>query len=183
MTDNNNPQAWESLCLTEPVLIHKIDKKSYWIISDDLDDRAREAVNLIFNNEDDLYSFWKIGSDQELSSVAMSINAGRGSLKEQIDFIWVAPEEIERIGIELIPKLEGECFQSQKLHYDAILNKSLALELCKYLMSADDGGSHQDSGRVLRLKKGKMKRIAAYMESKACRVFLLPETDCECIKI
>lgn len=155
-----------------PVYIHKIDRRSFWESTEDTDERTSNAVKLIFKDPEFIYSFWRVTSNLDLCCVAASLNAGRGSLEEEINFIWLTDLDLGAFDLTLKQADEGKCLYARKLHYDLPIPPEKAHSLCKKLMQ---------SGRsACRYKKSHMRVIVPYLQHKGCKAYEVELKSCNC---
>jgi len=155
-----------------PAYIHKIDRRTFWESTDDIEKRADNAVARVFKDPECLYSFWRVESDFDFSCVAASLNANRGSPSEEINFIWTTDTELN--AFNLIPEQveEGKCLYARKLHYNISINSSQAYKFCFNLMELQR--------KACRCKKNQMPLVIQHLTEQRCEVYDAQTGMCSC---
>lgn len=84
-----------------PVFIRKIDSRARWNPEEcsTIEERARVVAEKLFRDPDNLYSIWRVRTDQELYSVIASLSEYRSPKNQNIDFIWMTEKELQEVGI------------------------------------------------------------------------------------
>ncbi len=155
-----------------PVYIHKIDRSSYWVCEDGIEQGVENALNNIFNSHDYIYSIWLVTSEQDLCCVAATLNANRGSPTEEIPFIWMTQEDLEHIGLIPVHVDEGQCIYAQKLHFNVSIEPNKAKELCYLLMSKVK--------KSAKCTKKQMKLVVDIQQNRGCKAYKNRLEVCNC---
>jgi hypothetical protein len=155
-----------------PVYIHKIDRGAYWEYEEDISEGVEHALKNIFNNPDYLYSLWLVTSDLAFSCVAASLNAYRDSPNEQINFIWLTNDDLDKVGLTATPSDEGKCLYAQKLHFNVFIEPDKAKELCYHLM--------ENNRKTVRCTKGQMKLVVESNLKRGCKAYENSPALCSC---
>jgi hypothetical protein len=155
-----------------PAYIHKIDRGTYWEYEEGISEGVEHALRNIFNNPDYLYSLWLVNSDLDFSCVAASLNAYRNSPNEQINFIWLTNEDLDKVGLTVTPSDEGKCLYAQKLHFNVFIEPDKAKELCYLLM--------ENKRKTVRCTKGQMKLVVEFNSQRGCRAYENYPALCSC---
>jgi hypothetical protein len=99
-----------------------------------IEERARVVAQSLFNEVDNLYSIWLVSTEQELYNVIAYRTDNRNPRERDIDFIWIAEDELQELGIIPENQPEGNCLNAQHLHFNVTIERPVAENLCKYLM-------------------------------------------------
>lgn len=162
----------EKYSIDLPVYIHKIDRNSYWVCEDGIEQGVENALNNIFNSHDFIYSLWLINSEQDLHCVAATLNANRASPKEEIPFIWMTQGDLDQVGVVPIQLDEGKCLYAQKLHFNVTLEPNQAKELCYLLMNKIKKAS--------KCTKSEMKLVVEAQKTRGCKAYENHPEVCDC---
>ena len=93
MPQPSQPPILSEFGLIRPAYIRKINRRSDWQLDTLISQvEVDNAIDNIFNSEDYIYSIWRVDSNFDFYCVAVSLNAGRDSPNEEINFIWITDE-------------------------------------------------------------------------------------------
>lgn len=162
----------EEFGINPPVYIRKIDSRSRWNpegCSND-EERAKRIADSLFKEE--VYSLWKVNSNDEFYGVIASLSSRRNPKHQDIDFIWIMEEELQEVGIkpEAIP--EGDCLFVQNLHFNAQINNTKAEQLCLNLL--------RKGRQAQRCKRNTTKKILEYQANRQCKAANSNFLQCRC---
>src|SRR4051812_42928176 len=94
------PTLAGTIRLSGPVFLRKLRRRADWgDLETPLEQRAADAVRLVFRSDPKPYSLFRVETDEELHRVVIGLNGGRPSLISDSDFIAVLPGELEAVGI------------------------------------------------------------------------------------
>ena len=143
-----------------PVFIRKINNKNRWIqYSEDIKDREQKIAEDVFSQEK--CSLWRIESDDDFYGFVASISSNRSPQNQNIDFIWITENDLEKAGIKYTQVSEGDCLAVRHLHYDAVITQPQAIILCQELLNRNQP--------PLRCRKKKETQIILeYQAQKGC---------------
>lgn len=175
MSQQTSIFSFEEKGINLPVYIHKIDRSSHWVLEDDIEMGVENALNNIFNSHDYVYSLWLINSEQDLICVASTLNANRGSPKEEIPFIWINQDDLEKVGLSLQQIDEGKCLYAKKLHFNVTIEPEKARELCYLLMNNFE--------KSAKCKKTEMKKLVEVQTTYGCKAYDNHPLVCQCESI
>lgn len=161
--------------INKPGYIRKLNNRNHWNPKScpALKDRVRAVVPKLFSNSEHLYSLWYIETAEQFYGVIASLSAGRTPRNQDIDFLWIAAEELSEASIKLTQVSEGKCLFVRDLHYNAYVNPDSAEQLCFFLMQADR--------QAQRCKKNPhTKPILEYQTEKGCKATDSDRDGCDC---
>jgi hypothetical protein len=157
-----------------PVYIRKINSRAHWNPEGTHNnyDRARQVAERLFQSSAEIYSLWRIGTNQDFYSVVAALSAFRSPRNQDIDFIWLTVTEAEALGLKMEPIKKGECVHAEPLHFNARIDRGAALALCQKLV---------DAGReAYRCKRGMTTKILETQVSLGCKALVEGIDRCQC---
>jgi hypothetical protein len=174
MTDNPCPSL-EDLGIEPGSFIRKLDKQTHWNAFTDQEDllvAAQEAAARVFPEKGEIYSLWKVSTEQEFYGIVASLTAYANPKDRNIDFIWVSKSELEAAEIKFENIPEGDCIRVKDLHFDAVITPNNARQLCYELLSKQ---------RVAyRCKKAQTKSILQFQRNLGCKAASESSESCDC---
>lgn len=162
----------EDFGISAPVYIRKIDNINRWNPEgcSNIEERAKRVADSLFR--EDVYSLWKVASDEEFYGVIASLSARRNPKDQNIDFIWILEQDLQEVHIVTELKVEGDCLDVQELHYNARIDTMAAQKLCYNLII---------KGReAKRCKRAQTKLILEYQGEKGCKATSSNFSKCSC---
>jgi len=116
-----------------PSYIREIRSRTRWNPEgcNTIEERARVVAGSLFNEANHLYSIWLVSTEQELYSVIACRTDNRNPRERDIDFIWIAEDELQEIGIVPENQPEGNCLNAKHLHFNVIIEPLVAEKLCE----------------------------------------------------
>jgi hypothetical protein len=145
--------------ITQPVFIRKIDSIGRWVQHDSgtLDKASKIAIDVF---DEEICSLWRVESNEDFYGFVASISSNRSPQNQNIDFIWMTQNDLEKAEIkpENIP--EGDCLAVKKLHYNATINAFQASLLCSELIKRQQ--------EPQRCRKKQTKLILQHQKAKGC---------------
>ena len=134
------PTIADTLKIAPPVFIRKLGRPNHWgQPGDPLPERVKAAVQQVFRNQPQPeISIYLIATDDDLRRVAIGLNAGRSSLKEDIAFVAFTSAELQVASITLPAKTPGalKCDYANSLHHDMTATDAQLEKLCTDLMNS-----------------------------------------------
>jgi hypothetical protein len=174
MTETTCPSLAE-LGIEPGSFIRKLDKQNHWNAFTDqqnLSIAALEVATRVFNEQDELYSLWKVSTGQEFYGMVAALTANANPKDRNIDFIWVSASELKAAGISFENVPEGHCIRVKDLHFDAEITQQSARQLCYELLSRQ---------RIAyRCKKAQTKSILQYQRNLGCKAVDENSPSCNC---
>lgn len=162
----------EDFGVQTPAYIRKINKSRHWNPEgcNSQQERAQKAALDIF--EDGINSLYLVKLDQDFYATIVAISANRNPQDQNFDFIWITEEELQEAGINFELVIEGACLHSQKIHFNASINKQSACELCENIMSKNR--------EAKRCKRKDTKEILNHLENLGCKAIVPNTRNCKC---
>ena len=174
MTDNPCPSL-EELGIEPGSFIRKLDKQTHWNAFTDQEDllvAAQEVAARVFNEKGEIYSLWKVSTEQEFYGIVAALTAHANPKDRHIDFIWLSTSELESAGISFDNIPEGDCIRVKDLHFDAVITPNNARQLCYELLSRQ---------RIAyRCKKAQTKSILQFQRNLGCKAASESSEPCDC---
>ncbi|MCC5786070.1 MAG: hypothetical protein JJU33_05155 [Phycisphaerales bacterium] len=158
-----------------PIFVRKVSRRRHWRGEDGmtLDERIHHAAAEVFTNDDGRVSVFKVENADDFYRVAIGLNSGRGSLKEQLEILGITPGDIEASGLALEQTPgDTDCLHANARHYDIIHDDAAIERLVRRLV---------DQGRLDHRYKKQMERAAQSALAIGCRATesTLPQCQCE----
>jgi hypothetical protein len=122
--------------VSEPVFVRKITRRNNWetpLLENDPDSGAA-----IFLDEESSTSLWRVQTDVEFRRVALAMNEGRCSLREELFLLPIKQEHFESLTPQPFswPGVT-DCAVAKQLHYEIKLDQSQRVALAKVLIDAN----------------------------------------------
>ena len=133
------PLTLTSLGIDGEVFLRKLLRKHSWGSPDaDPEERVKSAVDEIFLQDDLPYSLFRVASDEELRRAILGFNSGRTSLRSDVAWLLIRPDEFDDFGITPI-KSPGDtkCRFANDLHFDIIADQTRLESLCRQIMTTN----------------------------------------------
>lgn len=153
--------TWAGLGFDCPVYLRKVPRKNVLgTPATALDQRVAAVAGSVFLCDPKPYSLFLVGSDDELRRVTVGYSGGRTSLRAEIDWSPLRPDELEAIGIAACPTHgETRCHFTNTRHPDLPAEDEHLLRLCHLLVEA--------GRRVVTPTKG---QLTSWVETALARV-------------
>lgn len=155
--------------------IRKLNNQNHWNTFSDAEDLAAAAQAMaakVFGERGEVYSLWRINTDQDLYGVVAAITVNATPRDRNIDFIWVTDSELKEANIEFDNVPEGRCLRVKELHFDAVITQKNARQLCYDLLSKKRSAQ--------RCKKAKTIQILTYQRELGCKAVDEDSQSCNC---
>ncbi|MEB3289233.1 MAG: hypothetical protein VKI82_04925 [Leptolyngbya sp.] len=174
MTETTCPSLAE-LGIKPGSFIRKLDKQTHWNAFADQEDLSMAALEVaarVFGEQGEIYSLWKVSTEQEFYGIVASLTATANPKDRNIDFIWISDHELEAAGVSLDNVPEGNCIRVKSLHFDVVITQQSAKHLCYELLSKQ---------RIAyRCKKAQTKSILQYQRNLGCKAAAENSELCSC---
>ena len=155
--------------------IRKLDNRNHWNAYQDNADMVSASqlvAEKVFREDGDRYSLWYISTDQELYGVVASLTANATPKDKNIDFIWIAESELKEVDIVFKRIPEGNCLHIKNLHFNAVINSTIAQRLC-YTLMIGKRTAH-------RCQKAQTILILEHQQKLGCKATDVNSLNCEC---
>lgn len=157
-----------------PIFVRKVTRRHHWRGDEAMtnDERVEHAAAAVFTNDGGRVSVFKVDNAEDFHRIAIGLNSGRGSLKEQLDILGITSADIEASGLRL-EKTEGEtaCLHANERHYDLIYDEAAIEWLVRHLI---------EQGRLDHRYKKQMERAAHAALAIGCRATESTLPNCLC---
>ena len=156
------PPALSDTGLEGPLFLRKLRKKRDWgSAEDDPEERLALVREAVFLSDERPYSLFRVSDDEELRRVTMGINGGRASLREDVFYVPILPNELTDAGIAF-SQTPGDtsCRMANRLHFDADASEDQLSRLCRQLIHS--------SREILPLKKSRLTPWVELVRSEGC---------------
>jgi hypothetical protein len=162
----------EDFGVQTPAYIRKINKLTHWHPEDcsSQQERSQKAAVNIF--DDGINSLYLVKSNEDFYATIVAISANRNPKDQNFDFIWITEEELKEVGISFELVMEGACSHSQKIHFNAYIDKNAACKLCENIMSKNR--------EAKRCKRKDTKEILNHFETLGCKAIAPNSPKCKC---
>ena len=171
------PPTLGQLGLKIPFFLRKLPRKHSWgDSSTPPDQRIDEVVRIVFLRDPKPYSLFQIATDDDLRRVTMGVNSGRDSLKEDVAYIPILPEELIAAGIPVDQSIgDTRCHLANRLHRDIPAQEAQLRTLCRTIIEANRS--------VLSLKRNQLVSWETQTKAEGCLAYkhsancLVPECN------
>jgi hypothetical protein len=130
------PPKLADLGFKGPVFLRKLPRKNSWGDAGTPSDlRTTEVVRVVFLRDPKPYSLFRAVSDDDFRRITMGINGGRSSLKEEVAYIPILPEELAEFAIDVVQGAgDTLCRAANRIHFDMPADETQLNALCKKLI-------------------------------------------------
>lgn len=161
----------EQLELDLPCYIRKINNRNHWNgLEGDINQRAKKAVEKLFNEEENIYSLWYLEKIEQFLGVIASLTTYANPKYRNIDFICIKKEDLIKVGIEFKQVSEGKCIYVKKLHFDVQIDKKVGEILCTNLINKNITAK--------RCRKKLTEKILEYQKNLGCQATDTTNNNC-----
>lgn len=160
--------------ISSPVYLRKINSRGRWNLENTgSENLIQKVVDGNFNKDNNIYSLWLVNSDEDLYGIISALSADRNPKDQDIDFIYLTPEEIENLSIKIEQTTEGKCLAVADLHHNATIPKEIAYQLCQLLKI-------KNTREAQRCKRKQTKAILEHQKEKGCKAVEPLSEKCYC---
>lgn len=165
----------EDFEIHKPGYIRKLRSRDRWHPEgcDTLEERAKAVVQKIFANPEQIYSLWFVENSEQFYGVVAALSAGRSPRNQNVDFLWIDPEELASAAVELTQISEGQFWFVSDLHFNAQIGPVSAEKLCLLMMQAG-----REAQRCKEKKHTTL--ILEYQTEKGCKATEASRKRCDC---
>jgi hypothetical protein len=161
--------------INPPIYLRKINSRGHWHPQDcdTLAERASAVSKKLFNSPTNVYSLWRVDTDQAFYGVIASLSANRSPKNQDFDFIWITEFELQKLDIKVQLSSEGDCLYVQNMHFNVLITPSNAEILCFDLINCG-----RDAQRCK--KKPQTTPILTYQSLLGCKATETEHQSCKC---